>query len=371
MKENIFNIETYNYSLPKELIAQYPCEKRDESKLLSYNRVTKNIKHQSFKDIINLLNENDVLVLNDTKVIQARFYVLTENKKEVEIVLVNSISTDNLTWNVISGPQKHLRKSKTALVIENDNKPAVITSEAKQSHINTIEVDIINAQTIKFKNHNDLKRILNEIGKLPLPHYIERNVENNDLNRYQTVFAKNDGAIAAPTAALHFTHELIEKIKSKGIEVLYLTLHVGPGTFMPIRKDDIREHSIHPEEFFIDKKVWDKIIENKKNGKRIIACGTTVVRTLEYISHVIASEAKQSYFTNENEIISGHNDLYISPGYEFQIVDAIITNFHLPKTSLLLLVSAFISWRDLKYLYDKAIYEKYRFFSYGDAMFLS
>ena len=218
-------------------------------------------------------------------------------------------------------------------------------------------INVIDSETIRFNFYNDLELILSRIGEMPLPPYIKRKPEEIDIDRYQTVFAKEPGAVAAPTAALHFTNELLNKLKNKGVEILYITLHVGPGTFLPIRTEDIREHKLIPETFYIDQKVWDRIKEAKEKKKRIIACGTTTVRALEYAEIV--------------KKLSGPNSLYITPDFKFQVVDALITNFHLPKTTLLVLVSAFLGWENVKKIYEEAIKEKYRFYSYGDAMFVN
>ena len=339
MVEDLYNLETYNYSLQKELIAQYPTKNRDESRLLCYNKKRDKTSHSIFRDLPDLLSGNDVLVLNNTKVIPARFYVKTENNKEIEILLVSPVSPDNLTWKVLASPKKNL------------DRVGVL-------HVTPLQpINVIDNETIRFNSHEDLEYVLNKIGVMPLPPYIKRGAEKIDVDRYQTVFAKKPGAVAAPTAALHFTNELLEKIKSKGVEILFITLHVGPGTFLPIRTDDIKEHKLIPESFYIDKETWDKIQGAKKNKKRIIACGTTTVRALEYAARI------NKY--------SGLTGLFILPGFEFKIVDALITNFHLPKTTLLVLVSTFIGWENVKKIYKEAIKEKYRFYSYGDAMFVS
>ena len=345
-KENLYNLETYNYSLPKELIAQYPCEKRDESRLLRYKKESGKIFHHIFYDLVDLFSKNDVLVLNNTKVIPARFFAVTENNKKIEILLVNSVSPDNLTWKILA---KGLSQGRSmpwhASTIDGINVPS------------KIEIEFINTETIKFKSYDNIKIILEKSGKTPLPPYIKRDPDETDIDRYQTVFATEPGAIAAPTAALHFTEDLLEKIKKKGVGIFYITLHVGPGTFLPIRTNDIREHKLIPENFYIDQETWDKIQEAKKNKKRIVACGTTTVRALEYAARI--------------KKLSGQTNLYIAPGFEFKIVDALITNFHLPKTTLLVLVSAFIGWENVKKIYEEAIKQKYRFYSYGDGMFVN
>ncbi len=260
----LFNLEAYNYSLPKELIAQYPSKKRDESKLLYYKKNNKEIEHRVFYDLPELLSKNDVLILNNTKVIPARFYGLTENNKEVEILLVRAIGLDSLVWKILGNPKKHLEKVKDLTVNSN------------------ITIQVIDSETIRFSKYEDLEFILQNTGQMPLPPYIKRKSEGLDVERYQTVFAKELGAVAAPTASLHFTEDLLNKIRANGTEILFITLHVGPGTFLPIRTNDIREHKLIPESFYIELETWEKILEAKKNNKRIIACGTTTVRTLEY-----------------------------------------------------------------------------------------
>ncbi len=415
MQDVLYKLESYNYSLPKELIAQYPCDKRDESRLLSYDKDKNEISHHVFYELIDFLNKDDVLVLNNTKVLQARFFVQIENKK-TEILLIKPESPDNLTWKVFAKPSKNL-KAGVCVIVRSESDEAIslrkqiATSTPSESPRNDVKVEIIDAETVKFKSHDDLKKILNEIGEMPLPPYIKRDEEplSLDVERYQTVFAKEPGAVAAPTASLHFTPELLKKIEEKGVEIVYLTLHVGPGTFLPVRTDDVRDHVLISEKFQIEKNVWEKILSAKKNGRRIVACGTTVTRTLEYLgschsqldresSLVIPSQAKpdkgisqavidqerllhpsrvrndkalDSHLHGNDNVISGMNDLYITPGFNFKIVDTMITNFHLPKSSLLLLVSAFIGWENLRNIYETAIKEKYRFFSYGDAMIIS
>ena len=340
LEEKLYNLETYNYFLPKELIAQYPLKNRDESRLLVYKKKTKEITHHIFNELPSLLTKNDVLVLNNTKVIPARFYTETKKKKKVEILLVSPTSPDNLTWKVLASPRKHLT-----------NVGALHATPLQQ-------INVIDNETIRFQSHKDLQNILKTIGEMPLPPYIKRKQEEIDTERYQTIYAKEDGAVAAPTAGLHWTESILNKLKEKGIEIFYITLHVGPGTFLPVRTNDIREHKLIPEFFSIDESVWNKIIEAKKNKKRIIACGTTTVRALEYVGALRATPLR------------GLNGLYITPGFKFQIVDSMITNFHLPKTTLLILVSAFTGWENIKAIYEEAIHQKYRFYSYGDAAFI-
>lgn len=381
MNKDLNNLETYNYYLPSELIAQYPCDIRDKSRLLCYDREKEEITHKTFNDLKHLLSKNDVLVLNNTKVLQARFraqrsaakgeprsqsereirdknILIKEEKNEIEILLIKPQTTDNLTWQVLAKPHKKFRSSKTLKV-------------------NSIEIEVLDEQNIQFKNYNDLKTILNTVGEMPLPPYIKRDLHSDltshlsslDADRYQTVFAKEPGAVAAPTASLHFTKELLEELKNKGVEILYLTLHVGPGTFMPIRTENVLDHKLISEQFSIENKTWERILQAKKDKKNIIACGTTVVRTLEYLN--LELRDKTSDPKKESEIITGQCDLFITPRFKFGLVDSIITNFHLPKTSLLLLISAFIGWDKVKHIYEEAIKEKYRFFSYGDAMIIT
>ncbi len=346
-------MDTYNYILPKELIAQYPSKKRDESRLLCYKKSTKEISHHIFHDLSTLLTNNDVLVLNNTKVIPARFFAKTENDKEVEILLVRAIGIDNLVWKVLGSPRKQLEKTKSLTLT-----PQSPILSPQSSILNpTLSIQVIDQDTIRFKEHKDLEFVLNNVGQMPLPPYIKRGSEEVDIDRYQTVFAQNPGAVAAPTASLHFTEDLLNKIKSNGTEVLFVTLHVGPGTFLPIRSNDIREHMLIPESYYIESETWGKISNAKKNKKRIVACGSTTVRALEY-AHMINK-------------FSGLTSLFITPEFKFQIVDSMITNFHLPKTTLLVLVSALAGWENIKTIYEEAIKEKYRFYSYGDAMMIS
>lgn len=353
--DDLNKLETYNYFLPKELIAQYPIEKRDNSRLLCFKRETKHISHHIFRDLPDMLSGNDVLVLNNTKVIPARFFGKTETGKEVEILLVSSISPDSLTWKVLAKPRAAIARSHI-LATKQSHKSDIESKIASPTARNDTLIEVIDPETIKFNNVNDLKIILNQIGVMPLPPYIKRKAEDIDIDRYQTVFASEPGAVAAPTAALHFTDELLKKIKQRGTEIHYITLHVGPGTFLPIRTENINEHKIIPESFYIDQDIWHKILLAKKNKKRIVAVGTTVVRALEYAAII--------------DKFSGLTGLYITPGFEFKVTDALITNFHLPKTTLLVLVSAFIGWGNVKKIYTEAIKEKYRFYSYGDGMFL-
>ena len=288
-----------------------------------------------------MLSSNDVLVLNNTKVIPARFYVETKAGKKVELLLVSSQGPDPLTWKVLAKPRKYIDK----------------THELKLPINPNIIIKVLDSETIEFSSHEDLNMILTNVGQMPLPPYIKREVEEIDIDRYQTVFGNVPGAVAAPTSALHFTPELLEEISKKGVEILYITLHVGPGTFLPIRTNNINEHKLIPESFYIEPEVWHKILLAKRDKKRIIACGTTTLRALEYAARV--------------DKLSGLNTLYITPGFEFYVVDGLITNFHLPKTTLLVLVSAFIGWENIKKIYSEAIGKKYRFYSYGDATFLT
>ena len=329
--------------------------------MLCYSKSSQKITHNVFRDLESMLTKNDVLVLNNTKVIPARFFVITENGKEVEILLVSAISSDNLTWKILGSPRKYLKNIRLICHSRKSGNPEKGGHQRQglDSHLhgNDIMIEIIDPETIRFKTHDDLKFIFEKAGQMPLPPYIKRDSEKSDFDRYQTVFAKELGAVAAPTAALHFTEELLKIIKQKGVEIYFITLHVGPGTFLPIRTEDINQHSLMPEYFNISPEIWNKIQNAKKSGKIIIACGTTVARTLEY--------------AQMTEKLSGLNDLFIRPGFKFNVVDSLITNFHLPKTTLLVLVSSFIGLENVKLIYEEAIKEKYRFFSYGDAMFIS
>lgn len=338
----------FYYDLPEELIAQTPLEKRDCSKMLVYNNEDKSIEHKHFFDILDYLTPNDVLVLNKSKVIPARLYGSRENKQNevLETLLLKKIELS--TYECLVKPGK---KFKIGTIIKySDN----LIGEVKS-------INETGERIIKFTilNGDALETELDRIGEMPLPPYIKEKLKKKD--RYQTVYAKIEGSSAAPTAGLHFTPELIEKIKQKGVQIEEVVLHVGLGTFRPVKVEDVENHVMHSEEYFVDEGTAERLNRAKKDGKRIISVGTTSVRTLETVA-------------DENGVVkagSGNTSIFIYPPYKFKFVDALITNFHLPESTLLMLVSSLIGKEELFKCYDVAVKEKYRFFSFGDCMFIN
>ncbi|MEW6619757.1 MAG: tRNA preQ1(34) S-adenosylmethionine ribosyltransferase-isomerase QueA [bacterium] len=333
-------VSDFAYNLPKELIAQYPLPRRDESKLLVLNRKTDKIEDRIFKDIIEYLNKDDTLILNDTKVFPARLF--TTARKPVEILLHRN--SEGQIWEVLI---KHSKK---------------VNVGAKLPFGDNLSGELIekkgNRGYIKFEYEGDFFETVEKIGKTPLPPYIKREPVPSDIERYQAIYAKYPGAVAAPTAGLHFTKELLKKISDKGVKFAFITLHVGIGTFSPIRKEDVIEHHMEEEYYEISPESAETI--NQTNGKRIVV-GTTTVRALETAGK-----------NPESKIIpcSGWTGLFIYPGFEFKLTDMLITNFHLPKTTLLILVSAFAGREKILSAYTHAINGGYRFYSYGDAMLI-
>lgn len=347
--------ETYNFHLPKELIATSPKEKRDECLLMTLSGKSGEIEHKHFYDIIDYLHDGDTLVLNDTKVIPARIYAKKKNGANVEIFLLN--------------PTAGGTKSKWKCLVKGRNikdGDRFFVEQGKEIIEALVEKTEENTKIVSFSKTLDEKTLL-EIGKIPLPPYIiserkergEKEYTKEDELYYQNVFAKNDGSVASPTAALHFTEELLQKIQSKGVYILYITLHVGFGTFAPLKTKLITEHIMHSEFFNIPENTAKMICEKKQSGKRIVACGTTVARVLE-----------SEYSENGFKRFSGETNILIYPPYSFKCVDAMITNFHTPHSTLLAMVSAFASYQNIMKAYSEAIEKGYRFFSYGDAMFI-
>lgn len=337
-------VSEFNYDLPEELIAQVPIKNRDESRLMVVNREKRTIEHKTFKDIIDYLEPGDCLVRNNTKVIPARLYGKKETGANVEFLLLNNIEGD--IWESIVRPGNKLHVG--TKVIFGDG---LLEAEI---------LDIMPGGTrkVKFSYQGIFNEILDQIGLMPLPPYIHETLKDKD--RYQTVYAKYDGSAAAPTAGLHFTNELLEKIKEKGIEIANVTLHVGIGTFRPVKEDEVEKHDMHTEHYYIKKEDADKINNAKKNGKRIISVGTTSCRVLETV-------ADENGLVKE---IEGDTNIFIYPGYKFKCVDNLITNFHLPQSTLLMLVSALADKDFMLEAYKEAVKDKYRFFSFGDAMYI-
>ena len=338
-------IDEFDYELPKELIAQHPSEKRDEARLLVLNRKDKSIEHKIFKDVIEYLNPGDCLVINNTKVIPARLYGIKEDTKvPVEFLLLNRIEND--IWEVMVKPGRRLKTG--AEVVFGDG---ILTAKI-------LEVLENGNRKVEFKYSGIFNEILEQIGLMPLPPYITEKLK--DKSRYQTVYAKYEGSAAAPTAGLHFTDELLEKIEKKGIVIAKVTLHVGIGTFRPVKVENIEEHQMHSEHYYIKEEDAEKINNARKNGKRIIACGTTSCRVLETV-------ADEKGMVRQTE---GDTSIFIYPGYKYKCVDCLITNFHLPKSTLVMLVSALAGKEFIMDAYKIAVEEKYKFFSFGDAMLI-
>ena len=337
-------VSDFNYELPERLIAQHPSEKRDESRLMVLDRKNQTIEDKVFKDVIDYLNPGDCLVRNNTKVIPARLYGKKETGANVEFLLLKRVHDD--TWEVIVRPGRKLLAG--AKVIFGDG-----ILEA------TIDRVLDNGnREVTFKYEGIFNEILDQIGMMPLPPYIKEKLKEKD--RYQTVYAKYDGSAAAPTAGLHFTEELLEKIREKGVEIANVTLHVGIGTFRPVKVENVEEHDMHSEHYYIKQEDADKINNAKKNGKRIISVGTTSCRVLE-------SVADENGFVKETE---GDTNIFIYPGYKFKCIDSLITNFHLPESTLIMLVSSLAGKDFIMKAYKKAVDEEYRFFSFGDAMII-
>jgi S-adenosylmethionine:tRNA ribosyltransferase-isomerase len=341
------NKSDFFYDLPEELIAQTPLEPRDSSKMMVLSKENDNILHKHFYDVCDYLNEGDTLILNNTRVLPARIYgIKEETGAVVEFLLLNQIEND--VWEALAGPGKRAKvgtvftfgegilKCEVTEVLENGNR------------------------IIKFsydKNDNFFN-ILDKVGQMPLPHYITEELQ--DKERYQTVYSKELGSAAAPTAGLHFTNEILEKLKAKGVNIGYVTLHVGLGTFRPVKAEKIEDHKMHTEHYHLPKETAKLIINTKKAGGRVIAVGTTSCRTLE----------SAATFCGEIKEDDRNTDIFIYPGYKFKCIDGLITNFHLPESTLIMLVSAFYGYEKTLKAYKTAVDEKYRFFSFGDCMMI-
>lgn len=337
--------DDFDFELPEELIAQEPVLKRDSSRLMVVDKKTGSISHYVFTDIVDLLNKGDVLVLNDTKVIPARLFGIKENTNaHIEVLLLNNI--ENNIWSCLVKPAKRVKEG------------TIISFGDGLLKAKCLEVDDEGIRKIEFKYDGIFMEILDKLGTMPLPPYIKTKLKDKD--RYQTVYAKNIGSAAAPTAGLHFTNELLEKIKNKGIIICYVTLHVGLGTFRPVKVEDVSKHKMHSEYYEMNEGTANTLNKAKEEGRRIISVGTTSVRVLETVMN------KYNYFCK----CSGWTDIFIYPGYKFKAIDNLITNFHLPKSTLIMLVSALASREIILNAYNEAVKEKYRFFSFGDSMFI-
>ncbi|MBN2879732.1 MAG: tRNA preQ1(34) S-adenosylmethionine ribosyltransferase-isomerase QueA [Clostridia bacterium] len=339
--------EDFKYDLPEGLIAQTPLKNRDTSRLLVLDKKNGEIEHKVFNDILEYLNEGDALVLNETKVLPARIFGKSKDTDgSMELLLLERIEGEEDVWEVLAKPAKRAKKGRTYIFGD-----GLLQGEIIAEHDEGI-------RHIKLAYDGVLEEVLDEIGTMPLPPYISEALEEQD--RYQTVYAKNSGSAAAPTAGLHFTEELLSKIIDKGVKIIKITLHVGLGTFRPVKVENVKEHVMHSEYYHVSKDAADAINEVKSSGGKVICTGTTSVRTLETV-------------TDEKGVVhpgSGHTDIFIYPGYNFKIADMLITNFHLPESTLIMLVSALAGRGNVMEAYRQAVEREYRFFSFGDAMLI-
>lgn len=339
------NKSDFFYDLPEELIAQHPVEPRDASRLMVVDKISGEIQHKHFYDILDELREGDCLILNDTRVLPARIFGIKEGTgARVEFLLLTNKGGD--VWECITGPGKRAKPG-TRFTFGD----GILTAEV---------IDVLEGgnRLVKFFYEGNFFNVLDEIGQMPLPPYITEKLENQE--RYQTVYSKELGSAAAPTAGLHFTEELMKKIEDKGVKIGYVTLHVGLGTFRPVKAEDISQHIMHSEHYWLPKETAELINDTKNKGGRVIAVGTTSCRTLESVGT----------FKGKIEESEGWTDIFIYPGYEFKCIDGLITNFHLPESTLIMLVSAFCGYDNTMNFYKKAVEERYRFFSFGDAVFI-
>jgi len=335
-------LSDYNYELPKERIAQHPPKKRGDAKLLVLDKNTSKIEDKKYEDVLEYLNTGDVVVLNNTKVIKARLEAVGADGKKYEVLLTEKHGQTEDKYH-----HKAVYRGKL-----------VEGMDLAIDKCNVRVIGVYDDGTALLESTTDFMEIAKSLGHVPLPPYMKREDTKEDVERYQTEFAKSEGSVAAPTASLNFTDKLINKLKAKGIDVCYLTLHVGLGTFLPIRTDDIKKHKMHSEWFSIPGSTVKKINKAKKSGNKVLAVGTTVARTLEFASeHILLGK----------ENIEGEADIFIYPGYEFKIVDMLLTNFHAPKSTVLMLAGAFAGWNNLLSAYEKAIKNEYSFLSYGDS----
>lgn len=347
-------LSDYDYNLPEELIAQLPSDKRENARMMVLDKQAKTIEHKHFYDIVDYIDDNCILVLNNTKVLPARLYGVKEKTgAKIEVFLLKSLSENGHLWDVLIKPSKRVKEG-TVVKISDDL--SVQIKERKED---------AGEWVVELICDGNVLDVLHKNGHIPLPPYIERKMADEDLNkldfeRYQTVYAKDEGSVAAPTAGLHFTTEILEKLQAKGVELVYVTLNVGMGTFRPVKCENVLEHKMHSESFEVTEEAAEKINTAKQAGKKVVAVGTTSVRTLETV------------YKNYGEIraCKDSSELFIYPPYKFGVVDELITNFHLPKSTLLMLVSAFEGKDFIFKAYQEAITNNYKFFSYGDCMLL-
>jgi len=346
-------LSNFGFNLPEELLAEYPAENRDESRLMVLNRKEQTIEHKMFKDLIEYFDEDDVMILNDTKVFPARLYGNKEKTgARIEVFLLRELNEEQRLWDVLVDPARKIRIGNKLYFGDDETLVAEV-----------IDNTTSRGRTLRFLydgSYNEFRRKLTELGETPLPKYIKRDVEPEDEDRYQTIFAKNEGAVAAPTAGLHFSRHLLKRLEIKGVNFAEVTLHVGLGTFNPVEVEDLSKHKMDSEELTINQNAADVVNAALKNKKRVCAVGTTAMRAIE---SAVSSNGK----LNE---IEGWTNKFIFPPYEFSIANCMITNFHTPKSTLLMMASAFAGHDFIKRAYDEAVKEKYKFYSYGDAMLI-
>lgn len=346
-------LSKFNFELPEELLAEYPAAHRDESRLMVLNRKEQTIEHKMFKDLINYFEEDDVLVLNNTKVFPARLFGNKEKTgARIEVFLLRELNTETRLWDVLVDPARKIRIGNKLYFGDDDSLVAEV-----------IDNTTSRGRTLRFLydgHYDEFRKKLNELGETPLPKYIKREVEPEDKERYQTIFAKNEGAVAAPTAGLHFSKHLLKRLEIKGVNFAEVTLHVGLGTFSSVEVEDLSKHKMDSEEIHINKIAENIINTGKRNNRRICAVGTTAMRTLE--SSVSSNGTLNAY--------DGWTNKFIFPPYDFSIANSMITNFHTPKSTLLMMAAAFAGYDFVKEAYDIAVKEKYRFYTYGDAMLI-
>ena len=343
----------FNFKLPEELLAEYPSENRDESRLMVLNREKQTIEHKTFKDLIHYFDEKDVMILNNTKVFPARLFGNKEKTgARIEVFLLRELNEEQRLWDVLVDPARKIRIGNKLYFGDDETLVAEV-----------IDNTTSRGRTLRFLydgSYREFRNKLNQLGETPLPKYIKREVEPEDEERYQTIFAKNEGAVAAPTAGLHFSKHLLKRLEIKGVDFAEVTLHVGLGTFNPVEVEDLSKHKMDSEEVTIDAKAADTINNAKKEKRRICAVGTTVMRAVE-------SAVSSSGTLNE---IDGWTNKFIFPPYDFSIANCMITNFHTPKSTLLMMASAFAGHDFIKEAYEEAVKQKYKFYSYGDAMLI-
>ncbi len=353
MSMNKMKLSQFQFDLPEELIAKHPSENRDESRLMVVHKDTGEIEHRLFKDLIEYVDEGDVLIMNNTKVFPARMYGNKEKTgAKIEVFLLRELNRESLLWDVLVDPARKIRIGNKLYFGEDDSLVAEV-----------IDNTTSRGRTLRFLfdgPYEEFKRIITELGETPLPKYIDRPVEEDDEERYQTIFAKVEGAVAAPTAGLHFSRQLMKRLELKGAEFAEITLHVGLGTFRPVEVEDLTKHKMDSEQLIITEKSAEIVNESKRNKKKVFAVGTTTMRAVE--SSVSTDGLLKPY--------DGWTNKFIFPPYDFSIADALITNFHTPLSTLLMMITAFAGYELTMKAYEEAIKEKYRFYSYGDAMLI-